>query len=112
MVLGTCSYTAPQDEGAIKWKLSVALIKIIGGSAFDEFNGLGSFVASQDPTQLKWTLFRVPFLGNGPVKPVNATYTGSGTDGMFLSRKSIAAWVLTEMNVESRWVGKTPVLSN
>ncbi|KAK5325778.1 hypothetical protein LTR93_003998 [Exophiala xenobiotica] len=112
LVLGTCSYPAPEDKGGLKRKASVALIKIIGGTAYQEFNGLGTFVASSDASQLKWTLFRVPFLGNGPEKPVTATYTGSGSDGMFLSRKSIAAWVLQEMSPDSAWVGKTPVLSN
>lgn len=112
MVLGTCSFTAPEDKGSLKWKALTVLIKIIGGSAFEEFQGLGSFVTSQDIAQLKWTLFRVPFLWNGPESPVNATFTGSGTDGMFLSRKSLAIWVLKEMNGESDWIGKAPVLSN
>ena len=112
MVLGTCSFTAPQDKGALKWKASIVLIKIIGGSAFDEFQGLGSLVTSQDVTRLNWTLFRVPFLGNSPVAPVTATFTGSGKDGMFLSRKSLAAWILKEMNDRSDWIGKAPVLSN
>jgi hypothetical protein len=48
LVLGTCSYPAIEDKGAFKWKVSIALTKIIGGSAYQEFNGLGSFVASQD----------------------------------------------------------------
>lgn len=112
MVLGTPSFTAPQDKGGLKWKASVVLIKIIGGFGFEEFNGLGNFVTSQDTAQLKWTLFRVPVLGNGPEAPVHATFTGSGTDGMFLSRKSIPAWVLKEMDPGSEWVGKAPVLSN
>ncbi|OXC65616.1 hypothetical protein AYX13_05350 [Cryptococcus neoformans] len=112
MVLGTCSFTAPEDKGSLKWKALTVLIKIIGGSAFEEFQGLGSFVTSQDIAQLKWTLFRVPFLWNGPESPVNATFTGSGTDGMFLSRKGLAIWVLKEMNGESDWIGKAPVLSN
>jgi len=64
-VLGTCSYTSTLDKGGIKWKLSVALVKIIGGSTYQEFRGLGEFVVSQDPDQLGWTLFRVPFLING-----------------------------------------------
>jgi len=112
LVLGTCSYPAPEDKGALKWKASVVLIKIIGGSAYQEFNGLGAFVASQDVSQIKWTLFRVPFLGNGNAAPVTATYTGSGKDGMTLSRKSIAEWVLQELGDGSEWVGKTPVLCN
>ncbi|KAH2755016.1 hypothetical protein KXV94_000806 [Aspergillus fumigatus] len=81
MVLGTCSYPAPQDKGSLKWKASVILIKIIGGSAYDEFRDLGEFVASQDASQLKCTLFRVPFLTNGPNAPVTASYTGTGDDG-------------------------------
>jgi len=112
LVLGTCSFTAPEDKGAFKWTASVALIKIIGGSAFNEFNGLGAFVTSQDVSKIKWTLFRVPFLGNGEEKPVKATFTGTGEDGMFLSRKSIAAWVLAEIGDESEWVGKAPAISN
>ena len=112
LILGTCSYTAPEDKGALKWKASVVLIKIIGGTAFQEFNGLGALVSSQDAQALKWTLFRVPFLGNGPAAPVTATYTGTGKDGMFLSRKSIVAWVLQEMGQNSEWIGKTPVLCN
>lgn len=112
LVLGTCSFPADGDKGGLKWSASVALIKMIGGSAYQEFNGLGAFVTSQDVSSIKWTLFRVPFLGNGEVKPVTATFTGSGKDGMFLSRKSIAAWVLKEIHDNSEWIGKAPVLSN
>lgn len=112
MVLGTCSYPAPENRGGLKWKASVVLIKIIGGSAYEEFHGLGAFVASQDVSQLKWTLFRVPFLGSGAAAPVKATYTGSGEDGMFLSRKSMVAWVLQEIGEDSTWIGRTPVISN
>jgi hypothetical protein len=112
MVLGTCSFTAPEDKGALKWKATVMLVKMLGGSAFEECEGLGGFVTAQDVSELKWTLFRVPFLGNGPAKPVRATYTGTGEDGMFLSRKSIVAWVLEEMKEDSEWVGKAPVISN
>lgn len=112
LVLGTCSFTAPSDKGAWKWSASILLIKIIGGSAYDEFRGLGELVTSQDVSKIKWTLFRVPFLGNGAEKPVTATFTGTGKDGMFLSRKSIGAWMLKELGEESEWVGKAPVLCN
>ncbi|KAJ5131398.1 uncharacterized protein N7515_007437 [Penicillium bovifimosum] len=112
MVLGTCSYTAPEDQGGLKWKALIVLIKIVGGSAFEEFSGLGSFVASQDASQLKWTLVRVPFLTNGDDAPVTATYTGTGKDGMSLSRKSLATWVLSEISGDSEWAGKAPLLSN
>lgn len=112
MVLGTCAYPSPRDKGSIKWKLSVALIRVIGGSAYEEFRGLGEFIASQDLAQLQWTLFRVPFLTNGAEAPVTASYTGHGNDGFFLSRRSMASWVLKEMVRSSVQVGKTPVISN
>lgn len=112
MVLGTCSYPAPQDKGGLKWKLCVALVKLVGGSAYQEFRGLGEYIASQDLHQLRWTLFRVPFLTNGAEGAVNATYTGSGDDGLFLSRKSLVRWVLQEMCEDSSWTGKAPAISN
>lgn len=111
-MLCTPSFVAPQDVGSVKWKMLVALIKVIGGSAYEEFSKLGGFVASQDAAQLKWTVFRVPMLGNGPEKPVHTTFAGSGHDGMLLTRKSIVAWVLKEMKVESEWIGKAPLLTN
>lgn len=112
MILGTPAFQSEEDRGGLKWKASIVLVKIIGGSAYDEFKGLGTYVTSQDVTQLKWTVFRVPFLTNGLDMPVVATYTGSGSDGISLSRKSLATWVLKEMGEDSEWVGKAPVLSN
>jgi hypothetical protein len=56
LILDTCSYPTAEDKGAFKWKASVALIETIGGSAYQEFNGLGSSVASQDVSQIKWTM--------------------------------------------------------
>ena len=43
MILGTCSYPALEDKGGLKWKVFVVLLKIIGGSAYEEFNSLGVF---------------------------------------------------------------------
>lgn len=112
MILSTFSFPSPHDKPSLKWKAPIALIKLIAGSAYREFNGLGSYVTSQDVTQLKWTLFRVPFLTNSPDIPVVATYLGSGKDGMLLSRKSLATWILKEMSEDSEWIGKEPFLSN
>ena len=111
LVLGTCSWIAPEDLGGLKWKAPVLLIKVIAGSAYQEFNGLGAFVASTNAKDLRCTLFRVPFFGNGEAKPVTATYTGTGLDEGFLSRDSIAEWVLQEMK-EGGWIGHAPILCN
>lgn len=97
-----------------KWTLSTALIKLIGGSAFLEFSSIGILVSSW-PTEvenaLKWTIFRVPFLGHGDAKPVVASFKGSGLDGMFLNRKSMVDWVLAKIPKDD-WVGRAPCLSH
>ena len=54
---------------------------------------------------------RVPILTNGAAKPTVATILGSGEDGLLLSRKSLAAWLLKELE-EGKWIGKAPVLSS
>lgn len=74
-------------------------------------SGIGAFVEWQPSEQLNWTLFRVPFLTNGKAGPVKASWAGRGEDGMFLSRKSLARWVLGEIE-EKKWVGDAPLISN
>jgi hypothetical protein len=69
-------------------------------------------VTETDVNSLKWTLFRVGFLGNGEERSVTATYTESGKDGIQISRKSIAGWVLREMGEGSEFVGKAPFICN
>ncbi|GFG19361.1 hypothetical protein IFM5058_09996 [Aspergillus udagawae] len=112
LILGTLSFKAPRDTGGLKWTALITFIKLMNKSVYDEFSGLGAFVTSQDLAALKWTLFRVPFLNDGPASPVKATFTGVGDDGMYISRKSIASWVLSEIGEDSRWVGEAPLLCN
>jgi hypothetical protein len=54
---------------------------------------------------------RVPFLTNGAAKPAVATIIGSGQDGLLLSRKSLAVWLLKELE-EGKWIGKAPAVSS
>lgn len=60
---------------------------------------------------LSFSPSRVPILTNGEAKAVRAGYIGSPGDGMLLSRKSNAIWILQELE-ERKWVGKCPALSN
>jgi hypothetical protein len=50
-------------------------------------------------------------LTNSAAKPTTATIIGSGEDGLLLSRKSLAVWLLKELE-EGKWIGKAPVLSS
>jgi len=111
LIRGTCAYKAPEDKGGLKWKASNKLTKMTDSDSYKEWAGLGSWISMQPSDLVKWTLFRVHRLIDGPAKPVTATYTGTGKDKKDLSRKSMVNWVLKEM-VKGEWIGKTPVICN
>lgn len=111
MVLTTPSFPQPQDKGGLKWSASVAVVKLIGGSAYHEMIAIGDTVSAISTDTLRWTLFRVGWLNNGPAQPVKATYTGSGEDTLGISRASIAQWVVEEITAE-KFVGKAPYICN
>lgn len=87
------------------------MVRIIGGSAYSEMIGIGETVSAISTDKLRWTLFRVGWLNNGPAQPVNATYTGSGEDSLGISRASIAEWLVEEIAAE-KFVGKAPYICN
>ena len=130
MILSTGSYKVPEDKETWKWWFGIWTIRITGGSAFQEIVGMSKATASLPVEQIEWTLFRcdliktliiwlylaysshrVPALTNGEAKLVRTSFLGDGSDGMFLSRKSLAVWVLQEL-LQKQWVGKAPSLSN
>lgn len=73
---------------------------------------VGEFVSSLAADYgVRWTLFRVGLLRNGPEAEVEATHLGSGKDVMWISRASVAGWVLDEVT-EEKFVGKMPYICN
>jgi hypothetical protein len=111
LVLGTPSFVVEgKDKSSFKWKISIALIKVIGGTAYQEILGMGKLTTELPSDKIEWTFFRVPWLGSGEAKKVKAAYAGSGEDGLFLSRKGMVKWVLDEV-AEKKWVGGCPILS-
>ncbi|KAI5360572.1 Putative NAD(P)-binding domain, NAD(P)-binding domain superfamily [Septoria linicola] len=111
MVLSTPSFKVPNegDRFSIKWWFGVQFVYWLFGSAWAEVNGIGN--ATKALNGLEWTVFRVPGLTNGHAGAVRAGYVGVKGDGMVLSRKSMAVWVLQEVD-ERKWVGKSPAISN
>jgi hypothetical protein len=71
----------------------------------------GNYATSQPAGKMEWTLFRVGRLTDGPEKPVQATYLGSGQDSLSISRAGVAQWVLEEI-AERRWVEKAQCICN
>lgn len=87
------------------------------GDAWEEVNGIGKVVTrlreeeEEEEGRLEWTVFRVPGLTKAAAGPVRAGFIGEKGDGLLLSRKSLAVWVLQEVE-ERKWVGRCPALSD
>lgn len=57
-ILSTASYKVPEDKETFKWWFGITFgIRFVGGTAYDEINGLSKATASL-PTEIEWTLFR------------------------------------------------------
>jgi len=88
----------------------ISSIKLFVPSAYAEINGMTPLMTAL-PSELNWTVFRVPALGNGDAGPVKAGFVGEKGLGVKLERKSMVEWVLVEME-KGEWIGKCPQLSN
>ncbi|KAI9737802.1 MAG: hypothetical protein M1834_009170 [Cirrosporium novae-zelandiae] len=112
LFLSTVSWRSPDDNWSwySKWRLLVLFVKVINIDAYQEINAMTPIIACTSERDLKWTIFRVPILNNNEVeKEVGANFVGSSEEGMFLSRKGMARWVLKEID-EEKWVGKGPCI--
>lgn len=79
---------------------------------YREMLRVGEYIASIPVENgAKWTLFRVGGLTNGEQRPVKTTFLGSGSDGMWISRASVARWVLEEAT-QTKFVGEIPYICN
>ncbi|KNG91364.1 hypothetical protein ANOM_000477 [Aspergillus nomiae NRRL 13137] len=112
IILCTPSYHDPSDTIIFKWRLGAWFMRLFSNGQYREMVGIGEFIASlpvDGPVQ--WTLFRVGGLTNGEEAPVKATFLGSGDDGTWISRASVATWALDEITRE-QWLGKAPYICN
>lgn len=66
-------------------------------------------VATITAGPLDWTVVRVPRLGDGPGRPLKVGMVGD--IGTFVSRDSVAAFMLRELE-EGRWVRQAPAVSH
>jgi hypothetical protein len=79
---------------------------------YGEMISVGEYVTSLPAEDdIKWTLFRVGGLTNGEKLPVEATFLGTGKDGMWISRASVAEWVMEEA-IQEKWVRRIPYICN
>ncbi len=104
--IGTASVTDQNDLPDFKFKLIVALIKIIAHNAYEEIIRIADAVRSAD---LDWTLVRVPLLNNRPKSGgLKIGYYGHGIIRTQLSRADL---VLEQIN-DTQYIKKAPAISN
>lgn len=53
----------------------------------------------------------MPVLTNAAARSVQEGFKGDGKDGLLLSRKGLAAWLVTELK-DGEWIGQAPMLSD
>ena len=61
MITSTASYKAPEDRFALKWWFGITMIRLFGGSAYAEINGLSRATIECLPLEdggVEWTLMR------------------------------------------------------
>ncbi|GAB1207329.1 hypothetical protein APSETT445_006044 [Aspergillus pseudonomiae] len=112
IILCTPSYHDPSDTITFKWRLGAWFMRLFSDGQYREMVGIGEYIASLPVDgSVQWTLFRVGGLTNGEEAPVKATFLGSGDDGTWISRASVATWALDEITRE-QWLGKAPYICN
>lgn len=113
LALSTLNYWVDgKDVG--NWKLSLYSLfpKAVVPQGNAEMVGIAEAVNTLGEG-LAWTIFRVPQLTNGRGDfPVWAGYAGPDRKGsLFLSRRSLARWVIGEIS-EGNWINHAPFLGN
>ncbi|KGO43868.1 hypothetical protein PEX1_047440 [Penicillium expansum] len=112
LILCTPSFRGESDVVTWKWRTGEWFMKMFSSGQYQEMIGVGTAVSSlSDKDGIQWGLFRVGGLINGNEAPVDATYLGSGVDNTWISRASVARWVLDEA-IQGKWVGRMPYICN
>ncbi|KAF2652221.1 NAD(P)-binding protein [Lophiostoma macrostomum CBS 122681] len=108
LFVSTASYKDAQDSFSLIYRLMVWFVYLFFNGSYVEITSMTPQMVAL-PSELNWTVFRVPLLLDGEAKPVKAGYIGEV--GIKLDRKGLAEWVLREME-EGKWIGKCPALAN
>ncbi|KAJ5355822.1 hypothetical protein N7517_010431 [Penicillium concentricum] len=112
LILCTPSFRDESDIITWKWWTGEWFMKIFSSGQYREMLGVGKAVSSSSNIDgIQWGLFRVGGLTTGKEEPVHATHLGSGVDNTWISRASVARWVLNEA-IEGKWVGRMPYICN
>ena len=111
IALGTPSIKDEHDHFSLIMSTLVTGISVLARSAYKDIVAVGQMIRAADPSELVWTIARVPFLDDREDRSVVAGYIGDGKVGFHLGRPAFAAFVLRELE-ENQWCLKAPVISS
>jgi len=111
LALSTPNFESKDDKPDWSWWAQKLMPPIVVPQGCAEMKGIGKQVSGQE--DLDWTVFRVPFLNDGGEElRIAAGVLGPENLGTkSLSRKSLAKWLLDELE-ERKYVHEMPVLGN
>ncbi|KAK5798365.1 hypothetical protein VI817_004655 [Penicillium citrinum] len=109
LILCTPCFKGSYDVASFKWRIGGWTMKFFPSTRgqFEEMISMGGYITSIPVEEAQWTLFRVGGLTNGGMRPIETTFLGSGREGMWISRASVARWVMDEAT-QDKWVGEMP----
>jgi hypothetical protein len=110
LAISTASYKAPRDTFSLPVFLLVGIVYLLFNAAYREINAFSKLIAEIPEEELRWTMVRVPYLGNGKAKAVKAGFVGEGV-GLRVERDALAEWMVGELE-GGVWVGKAPAVGN
>jgi nucleoside-diphosphate-sugar epimerase len=109
VAISTPSVPDPNDLPDFKFKCLVTMVKTAVPGAYNEIVRIGDAVRSSG---LQWTLVRVPLLTDKPkTGRVRVGYLGQGSVRIRLSRSDLAQFLLEQVH-DTRYIHKSPVISN
>jgi putative NADH-flavin reductase len=108
VILSTASVRDPQDRADVVYDTLTTLIRMFFREAYEEIVAMSDVIRS---SQVDWTLVRIGLLNDRVAAPVLAGHYGCGEVRLYISRASLARYML-DLAVGSAHVREAPAVSN
>ncbi len=109
IIVSTASAKDPNDRPDLKFRILVAIVKLLIRPAYEEIVSVADVVRNSD---LDWTLVRLSLLSNKPATgKTRGGFLGSGEVRVGITREDMVAFLLNQVG-DARYLRQSPVISN
>jgi NAD(P)-dependent dehydrogenase (short-subunit alcohol dehydrogenase family) len=109
IIVSTASAKDPNDRPDLKFRILVAIVKLLIRPAYEEIVSVADVVRNSD---LDWTLVRLSLLSNKPATgKTRAGFLGRGEVKIGVTREDMVAFLLNQVG-DARYLRQSPVISN